>query len=124
MVLSAVDLVEVRLQLNDADRGTVPVRQVMENTNVLTGTLALGALGAIPADRIDVRYGYGDFTRYARFTVVHGCDGGTATVVGTVGDDLMRGTAGPDVIVGLGGNDVLLGLDGDDVISQDGPTTG
>ncbi|MFG1849694.1 hypothetical protein [Micromonospora carbonacea] len=72
------------------------------------------------AGRIDVWYGYDDFTRHARFTAA-----AMATMVGTETDDLLNGTAGPDVTVGLGGNDVLLGLDGDDdVISQDGPTTG
>ncbi|MCI4061335.1 hypothetical protein MRQ36_01600 [Micromonospora sp. R77] len=113
---AALDTADLRLVVNGVDRGTVPVRQAVENTDVLTGELDLAALGAAPGDRIEVRYGYGDFTRHAGFTVVHGCDGRVATVVGTEGDDLLRGTAGADVIVGLGGNDVLLGLDGDDVI--------
>ena len=38
------------------------------------------------------------------------CDGLTATVVGTDGDDILVGTAGSDVIAGLGGNDRLEGL--------------
>lgn len=113
---AALDTAELRLVVNGADRGTVPVRQAVENTDVLTGVLDLAALGAVPGDRVEVRYGYGDFTRHVGFTVVHGCDGRVATVVGTDGDDLLRGTAGTDVISGLGGNDVLLGLDGDDVI--------
>jgi Ca2+-binding RTX toxin-like protein len=42
------------------------------------------------------------------------CDGRAATVVGTVGADVLRGTRGPDVIAALGGNDTLIGLRGDD----------
>jgi Ca2+-binding RTX toxin-like protein len=42
------------------------------------------------------------------------CDGRAATVVGTIGADVLRGTTGPDVIAALGGNDTVLGLRGDD----------
>lgn len=44
------------------------------------------------------------------------CDGRTATIVGTAGNERIFGTPGPDVISGLGGNDEILGLGGDDVI--------
>ena len=44
------------------------------------------------------------------------CDGRSATIVGTPGDDTLVGTNGPDVIVGLGGNDTIRGRRGDDVI--------
>jgi Ca2+-binding RTX toxin-like protein len=44
------------------------------------------------------------------------CDGQTATVVGTAGDDELDGTDGADVIVGLGGEDELEGGRGDDRI--------
>ena len=44
------------------------------------------------------------------------CDGVTATIVGTSGNDLLTGTAGRDVIAGLGGNDIITGLDGNDLI--------
>ena len=44
------------------------------------------------------------------------CNGLTATIVGTIGNDTLNGTAGRDIIVGLGGNDVINGLDGNDVI--------
>lgn len=44
------------------------------------------------------------------------CDGMTATIVGTDGDDVMSGTTGNDVIVGLKGDDSINGLEGDDVI--------
>src|SRR5687768_12842414 len=37
------------------------------------------------------------------------CDGLTATIVGTNGDDTLTGTTGDDVIVGLGGDDVIVG---------------
>jgi Ca2+-binding RTX toxin-like protein len=44
------------------------------------------------------------------------CDGVAATIVGTVGDDLLLGTDGKDVIVGLEGNDVIYGFAGRDVL--------
>jgi Ca2+-binding RTX toxin-like protein len=47
------------------------------------------------------------------------CDGLTATMVGTDGDDTLAGTAGPDVIAGLGGNDRVEGLGGADRLCGD-----
>lgn len=44
------------------------------------------------------------------------CDGLAATMVGTVGDDLLLGTDGQDVIVGLEGDDVIYGFAGRDVL--------
>jgi hypothetical protein len=44
------------------------------------------------------------------------CEGRTATIVGTAGDDLINGTSGADVILGLGGNDTINALGGDDVV--------
>ena len=44
------------------------------------------------------------------------CDGLTATIVGTAGDESLVGTSGPDVIQGLGGVDTIRGLAGDDVL--------
>lgn len=44
------------------------------------------------------------------------CMGRPATLVGTIGSDVLIGTPGPDVIVGLGGNDVIYGLEGNDRI--------
>ena len=44
------------------------------------------------------------------------CDGGTATLLGTPGDDELEGTAATDVIVGLGGDDEIEGNGGDDRI--------
>jgi len=44
------------------------------------------------------------------------CDGLTATLVGTEGDDTLVGTWQADVIVGLGGDDTISGLAGDDTI--------
>jgi len=44
------------------------------------------------------------------------CHGVPATIVGTVGDDVLLGTPGPDVIAGLGGDDVILGFAGGDRI--------
>ena len=44
------------------------------------------------------------------------CDGLTATIVGTPGDDRITGTPERDVIVALGGHDMVHGMGGDDVI--------
>lgn len=44
------------------------------------------------------------------------CNGRTATIVGTTGDDVLYGTNAADVIVGLGGNDTIYGGNGNDVI--------
>jgi Ca2+-binding RTX toxin-like protein len=41
---------------------------------------------------------------------------GTATILGTDGDDVLVGTAGDDRINGLGGNDVIRGMEGADQI--------
>ncbi len=47
------------------------------------------------------------------------CNGLTATIIGTPGDDVINGTNGNDVIVGMGGNDTINGVNGDDVICGD-----
>lgn len=39
-----------------------------------------------------------------------------ATIIGTIGDDVLHGTLGDDVIVGLGGNDAIAGKGGNDLI--------
>jgi Ca2+-binding RTX toxin-like protein len=44
------------------------------------------------------------------------CNNQVATIVGTVGNDVLTGTAGNDVIHGLGGNDTIFGLGGNDII--------
>jgi hypothetical protein len=44
------------------------------------------------------------------------CEGKSATIRGTSGDDKLRGTSGPDVIVGLGGDDTIRGRGGNDTI--------
>jgi hypothetical protein len=44
------------------------------------------------------------------------CQGLTATIVGTAGNDVINGTAGVDVIVGLAGDDTINGLGGNDII--------
>ncbi len=48
------------------------------------------------------------------------CDGRTATIVGTSGNDHLHGTPGDDVIVGLGGDDRIRGGGGDDVLCGGG----
>jgi len=56
------------------------------------------------------------------------CNGLTATIVGTAGNDTLVGTAGNDVIAGLAGDDTIDGAGGDDVIcgglGNDGITGG
>jgi Ca2+-binding RTX toxin-like protein len=44
------------------------------------------------------------------------CQGETATLTGTTGDDTLTGTAGRDVIAGLAGDDTIAGLGGDDLV--------
>ena len=44
------------------------------------------------------------------------CAGRRATIVGTVGRDVLRGTRRADVIVALGGNDVIRASRGNDVV--------
>jgi Ca2+-binding RTX toxin-like protein len=44
------------------------------------------------------------------------CNGRTATITGTTGNDTITGTAGIDVIAGLAGNDTISGLAGGDTI--------
>ncbi len=47
---------------------------------------------------------------------VPSCNGLSATIEGTEGNDTIVGTSGDDVIVGLGGNDSIDGLDGADTV--------
>jgi Ca2+-binding RTX toxin-like protein len=44
------------------------------------------------------------------------CDGATATIVGTDGDDVLVGTEGDDVVWAGGGDDLVVGRGGDDTI--------
>jgi predicted extracellular nuclease len=44
------------------------------------------------------------------------CNGLTATIVGTTGDDVIYAGNATDVVVGLGGNDIIYGGNGDDTI--------
>lgn len=44
------------------------------------------------------------------------CEGRPATVLGTMGDDVLEGTDGDDVIVARGGDDVVTAWAGDDVV--------
>ena len=44
------------------------------------------------------------------------CEGRTATIVGTPGNDILAGTEGTDIIAGLGGNDRISGFGGNDLI--------
>jgi hypothetical protein len=44
------------------------------------------------------------------------CEGETATILGTNGNNDIVGTSGSDVIAGLGGNDRIRALGGDDIV--------
>jgi|GEM_PF-6795227 len=44
------------------------------------------------------------------------CGGFDATIIGTIGNDLLVGTPGVDVIAGLQGNDTIRGMGGDDIL--------
>lgn len=44
------------------------------------------------------------------------CNGLTATIVGTEGDDILAGTDGNDVVMGLGGRDIIVLAGGDDTV--------
>ena len=44
------------------------------------------------------------------------CDGQTATIVGTEGNDVLKGTTRADVIVGLGGKDQVNAKKGNDLV--------
>jgi Ca2+-binding RTX toxin-like protein len=55
----------------------------------------------------------------AAFATVGGgvtCEGETATIVGTNGNNDITGTSGNDVIAGLGGNDRIRALGGNDIV--------
>ncbi len=59
--------------------------------------------GSVPSNRVWV-------------LALQSCNGKPATLVGTLGNDVLRGTPGNDVIVALGGNDSIAGLGGNDTI--------
>ena len=52
----------------------------------------------------------------ATITVLPGCNGLAATIVGTNGPDVIFGTLGNDVIVSFDGNDDIDGMGGDDTV--------
>ncbi|NQV05969.1 hypothetical protein HQ535_05425 [bacterium] len=73
--------------------------------------------GAALEDNARVLDEWADEVSGHRATVVtETCNGLTATIVGTSGDDTLLGTSGDDVIVGLGGNDTLRGGAGNDTL--------
>jgi len=68
----------------------------------------------------------GTFIGGFRVSAVRPCQGSTATIIGTDGNDTLAGTAaadvisagaGDDIVTGLGGKDVLCGGDGRDSLS-------
>jgi Ca2+-binding RTX toxin-like protein len=54
----------------------------------------------------------------AAFATLSGvtCEGETATIVGTNGNNDITGTSGDDVIAALGGNDRIRAQGGDDLV--------
>ena len=71
-----------------------------------------------PGDNLYVASGQTDeVLRYeGPFGVAGNCNGITATILGTSGDDVIAGTSGDDVIVGLDGDDTINGMGGNDII--------
>ncbi|MGI0057090.1 MAG: hypothetical protein ACREAK_06915, partial [Nitrosarchaeum sp.] len=59
---------------------------------------------------------WGTFANFTPANAILNCDGFVATIIGTLGDDLINGTPGDDVIMGLDGNDIINGNGGNDVI--------
>jgi len=90
----------------------------------LDGELVATDIPAAPRDRstifsLGTYYGAGGRAFFDDISLTWGvstCRGETATIVGTLGPDLLEGTAGRDVIAGLGGDDVITGLSGNDRI--------
>jgi Ca2+-binding RTX toxin-like protein len=69
--------------------------------------IGLGLLGAIAALA---------FSGSAAVAATPKCQGRTATIVGSDGDDHLFGKQGPDVIVGLGGDDIIESRRGNDLV--------
>lgn len=81
----------------------------------------VGTSVALSADGQTLAFGAPTPGAAAGYVRVHGlsgvkCDGLTATIVGTPGNDVLLGTPGVDVIAGLQGDDILRGAAGNDVI--------
>jgi len=113
---TTLDEATVQVGVGGAAPVDVVVRQVAGNTDVFRVTVDLDDLGAAAGDEVVVGYGLAHHSRTAGVTVVPGCDGRIASIVGSPGPDRLIGTTGDDVIAGMGGNDVISGLDGNDVL--------
>jgi Ca2+-binding RTX toxin-like protein len=112
---------------NDTDADGDPLEAVLESGPV-HGTLTLVADGSFTYTPDKGYQGVDGFRYHATdgldesnivevtIEVLVGCRGEIATIVGTVGDDVIEGTPGDDVIHALEGNDVIRGFGGNDLI--------
>ena len=75
----------------------------------------MASLGA-PGERLAIQYLRNQGVLPGATAPVVKCDGLTATIIGTSGNDVITGTKGVDIIAGLNGNDVISGLGGRDRI--------
>ena len=112
---------------NDTDADADALEAVLESGPV-HGTLTLAADGSFKYTPDKGYQGVDGFRYHATdglddsnivgvtIEVLMGCRGETATIIGTVGDDVINGTPGDDVISALEGDDVIHGLGGNDLI--------
>ncbi len=112
------DVIEVdsgaTAEFSCADAGGVPriCRGELNGATIQSGDPVDGMPGTYTLAVSVTDDGY-TVTDTITFTVVIPSD---CTIVGTIGDDILRGTDGDDVICGFGGDDRIIGGDGDDVI--------
>ena len=112
---------------NDNDPDLDPLTAVLDSTTT-RGSLTLNSDGSFQYTPGEDTVGTDSFTYHASdgsansntvtvtITVQAGCEGRSATQVGTAGNDVLGGTGGNDVIVGLGGNDTIEPGSGNDIV--------
>jgi uncharacterized repeat protein (TIGR01451 family) len=90
---------------------SVAVTMTPARIGILTGSVSVDGAGKDPVtadDRATVT------TRILAPPV--SCRGRTATIVGSLGDDVLGGTPGPDVIAALNGDDTVIASSGRDIV--------
>jgi uncharacterized repeat protein (TIGR01451 family) len=98
--------------------GGVPATVTIVVVPRRTGTIRNTA--TVKGDQKDPANGNNKATATTRVLAAPLCRGVTATVSGTVGNDVLVGTGGPDVIVALGGNDRIVTGPGRDLVCAGG----